>query len=82
MDGPKLEADLRKETDKWTERIGMEIAKVRLKDPSKKRLLENVHAYVKDSRHFMEKGDLIRSFEAIVWAWAWLEILKELKVLE
>ena len=77
-----LETQLRKETEKWTKRINKEIKAIRLKDKSKERMLENVNAYIKDSGHFMEKGDLIRSFEAIVWAWAWLEILKELEVLE
>jgi hypothetical protein len=82
-----LESDLGKEIDKWTGRIEKATKSVKLrdkyqKDPSKQRLLENIHAYIKDSRHFAEKGDPIRSFEAIIWAWAWLEILKELGVLE
>ena len=75
------ESELKKETGKWTRKIGKEIKKVRLLDPNKKDLLENIHAYVKDSKHFLEKGDPVRSFEAIVWAWAWLQILKELGVL-
>lgn len=38
------------------------------------RFLENIRAYRSDCDHFEREGDLVRSFEAIVWAWAWLEI--------
>ncbi|PKM91965.1 MAG: DUF357 domain-containing protein, partial [Euryarchaeota archaeon HGW-Euryarchaeota-1] len=24
--------------------------------------------------YFLEKGDFVRAFEAIIWAWAWIEI--------
>jgi len=69
-----LEADLKKETEKWIKRIEKEIKNVRLKDASKKRLLENVRAYIDDSKYFTKKGDSIRAFEAIIWAWANLEL--------
>ncbi|MEE9323152.1 MAG: DUF357 domain-containing protein [Candidatus Aenigmarchaeota archaeon] len=80
-----FESDLRKEIGKWTKRIGKEIKKVKPRDHDKENehlleKIENINAYIKDSRYFLEKGDLIRSFEAIVWAWAWLQILKELGV--
>ena len=77
--------DLKKETEKWTERIGKEMKSIKLSDPSdvkQKRFLENIEAYIKDSRHFTEKGDLIRSFEAIIWSWANLELGLEFGVLE
>jgi len=38
------------------------------------RYLANIAAYLSDSRYFLGKGDLIRAFEAVVWAWAWIEI--------
>ena len=78
----ETEARLRKEINKWTKKIEKEIKKIKLNDKTKKRLLDNIHAYIKDSKYFMNKGELIRSFEAIVWAWSWLEILKELGVLK
>ncbi len=82
-----LESELERETNKWTIKIEKAMKSVKLrnkyqKDPSKQRLLENIHAYIKDSKHFAEKGDPIRAFEAIIWAWAWLEILKDLGILE
>jgi len=35
--------------------------------------MSNIRAYHADTRHFIEKEDLVYAFEAIVWAWAWLE---------
>jgi len=74
-----LESELRKEIKKWTERIEKELEKVKTED---KRFLANIRAYVKDSKYFLEKNDLIRSFEAIIWAWAWLEIGREVGVVK
>ncbi|NOQ38217.1 DUF357 domain-containing protein, partial [archaeon] len=42
----------------------------------------NIKAYISDTQHFIDKGDLVRAFEAVVWAWAWLEIGKDVGVLE
>lgn len=39
-----------------------------------KRFVENIKAYIADSEYFLMKGDLIRAFECLIWAWAWLEI--------
>ncbi len=82
-----LETKLRGEIEKWTFRIREDIKKARLAGGTKEKeknahLLTNIRAYIEDSGYFLEKGDFIRSFEAIIWAWSWLEILKELKVLE
>jgi hypothetical protein len=76
-----LESDLRKEIAKWTQRLERELPGIKAGEKGAAYLL-NIQAYVKDSKHFAEKGDLIRSFEAIVWGWAWLEIAKELGLLE
>lgn len=65
-----LETDLREETLKWlgkAEDLFSDIS-------GNERFLENISAYISDSRYFLEKGDLIRAFEAVIWAWAWMEI--------
>ena len=67
------EEHLRNETEKWAGKIA-EARKNAVAAEGKEHFLRNIDAYISDSAHFMEKGDLIRSFEAIVWAWAWLEI--------
>jgi len=81
MDPASVKEELIKETEKWAAKIGKEMESVRLMDSGKKDLLENIRAYIKDSKYFEEKGDPVRSFEAIVWAWAWLSVLKELGIL-
>ncbi len=65
-----LEEDLRAEILKWLERAEDLFARI----SGDKRFMENISAYICDSRYFLETGDLIRAFEAVVWAWAWMEI--------
>jgi hypothetical protein len=77
-----LEDSLVNEIEKWTKKIEKETEGIKIKDKNKEHFLSNIQAYIKDSKYFLEKGDLVRSFEAIVWAWSWIEILKELGVLE
>ncbi len=72
-----LEQDLRAETLKWLERAEELFPSVSGDEP----FLENISAYIHDSRHFLEQGDLIRAFEAVVWAWAWMEIGLEKAIL-
>lgn len=65
-----LETGLREETLKWlgkAEDLFSDIS-------GDERFIENISAYISDSRYFLEKGDLIRAFEAVIWAWAWMEI--------
>lgn len=73
-----LESELREETGKWLLKIKEEMKGVRLKDSSKEGFLKNINAYIQDSEYFLEKNDLIRSFEAVIWAWSLLETGREL----
>jgi len=66
----KLEEDLRSETIKWQGKA----EDLYLKVSGDGEFLENVSAYIRDCQYFIEKNDLIRAFEAIIWAWAWMEI--------
>jgi uncharacterized protein len=74
----KLEAELREETRKWLLEAEDLLCKVSGDEP----FLENVSAYIHDSHYFMEKGDLIRAFESVIWAWAWMEIGLNMKLLK
>jgi hypothetical protein len=65
-----LEEDLRMETLKWLEKAEALFCQV----SGDEHFLENVSAYIHDSHYFLEKKDLIRAFEAVIWAWAWMEI--------
>ena len=72
-----LESDLRDETLKWLKRAEDLRSRVRSggdEGEGDGRFLENVSAYISDSHYFLDKGDLIRAFEAEIWAWAWMEI--------
>ncbi|WP_290725791.1 DUF357 domain-containing protein [Archaeoglobus sp.] len=66
----KLEEELREETLKWLRRIEERMSGI----DGDKEFMENIRAYISDSHYFLEKGDLIRAFECVIWAWAWLEI--------
>lgn len=79
MPKPGLEKNLQKEIHKWLPRAKEEFKKLRkAKD---KDFLANIEAYLKDTEYFLQKEDLIRSFEAVIWAWAWLEIGKRKRIL-
>ncbi len=65
-----------KETKKQIEAI--ENVKISPLSKEGKKYIENIYAYIEDSKYFLKEGKLIEAFEAIIWAWAWLEILKEL----
>ena len=73
-----LEEDLRAETLKWLKKAEELFSRV----TGEEQFLENVSAYLQDSRYFLNDGDLIRAFEAVVWAWAWMEIGLEMKRLQ
>ena len=62
------------ETKKWLERIKERIKGVVACNEKGEEFLRNIKAYVSDTEYFFEKGDLVRAFECVVWAWAWLEI--------
>lgn len=73
-----LEENLEEETRKWLVKAEDLLAAV----SGEEHFLENVSAYIRDSHYFLEKGDPIRAFEAVIWAWAWMEIGLERKILE
>jgi uncharacterized protein len=73
-----IEESLEEETRKWLAKAEDLFAAV----SGEEHFLENISAYIRDSHYFLEKGDLIRAFEAVIWAWAWMEIGLERKILE
>jgi len=73
---------LQAETEKWLAKIRAERPRVELAEPSKEDFLRNIDSYVADAEHFMFHKDRVRAFEAVVWAWAWLEIGERLGILK
>ena len=74
-----VEAELTDEIKKWSKKLDDSLPKTRALDDHGAKMLENIGAYRKDSKHFSELGDLVKSFECLIWAWALLELGKELK---
>ncbi len=68
------------ETKKWLKKL--ESLKIEPSTKKGEQYLVNIDAYISDSRHFLEKKDYVRAFEAVVWAWAWCEIGKDIKILD
>ena len=62
------------EIQKWQGKLEEVLKDLTPTSPQTDRYFENMKAYLKDSNHFIEKGDYIRAFEAVIWAWAWYEI--------
>ena len=73
-----VEAELIKEIEKWSKKLDNSLLDVHALDGHGAKMLENIRAYRRDSNHFSECGDLVKSFECLIWAWAILEIGREL----
>ena len=72
----------KEEIEKWLNKLKKELKIVETNDKKGNEFLENINAYVNDCEHFLKKGEYVLSFESAVWAWAYLEIGKDLKLLE
>ncbi|MBL7160705.1 MAG: DUF357 domain-containing protein [Candidatus Aenigmarchaeota archaeon] len=69
------------ETKKWLEKLESKKL-VPVKDSKEvKEQLENVQAYVSDCKHFLEKKDFVRAFEAVIYAWGIAETLERMGLL-
>lgn len=62
------------ETDTWRRRLDEALDEASPNDARGRAFLENIEAYRADADHFEAQDDPVRAFEAVVWAWAWLEI--------
>ncbi len=76
-----VEAKLTAEIEKWSKKLDGALAGINSSGERGAKMLQNLRAYREDSKHFLGKGDLVRSFECLIWAWAILEIGKELELL-
>jgi len=60
-------------TKKEIEKIENIIKKVKIKDEKALEVYNLALSYFLDAKHFFEKKDFIRAFEAIVISWAYLD---------
>lgn len=71
---------LKQEIEKMLTKIEPLVDKIEVRDEKGERMLSNMKAYIDDSKHFLENGDLVKSFEAIVFAYGILETCIDLGV--
>ena len=76
-----VDEQLKTETLKWTDKCNISVLEVNPVGKKGEEFLVNIKAYISDTQHFIDKGDPVRAFEAIIWAWAWLEIGTDIGVL-
>jgi hypothetical protein len=80
--------NLKSETEKWLAKLENERPLVQaspgdnVMQKAAQSALRNMDAYIKDTRHFMGKGDMVRAFEAVVYAWGILETCERLGLVE
>jgi hypothetical protein len=74
MPSKSLSDELRSEISKWSARLEKRLSSVAPADATGAAMLENARAYFSDSAHFLARSDLVRSFECLIWGWAFLEI--------
>jgi uncharacterized protein len=71
--------ELIEQTDKWLKKAqDLEVYPINEKGEE---FLINIKAYINDTTHFISKKDYVRAFEAIVWAWSWIEIGENIEIL-
>ncbi len=66
--------ELLEQTHIWRGRLREALPQSIALDGEGERMLRNIQSYDADSEHFEGEGDLVRAFECVLWAWAWLEI--------
>jgi len=71
---------MKDEIIKMLEKIEPLVDKIEVRDEKGEEMLENMKAYIADTKHFLNKKNYLKSFEAAVWAWAILEICEELDI--
>ena len=74
---------LESETLKWLEKLHSERDSMKGFEKNKKlsSVVRNMDAYIKDAEYFLENNDLVRAFEAVVYAWGILETCRHLGLL-
>ncbi len=77
----KIETKLRKETIKWLDRLKLERKNLKLIKVDEK-VLTNIDSYIKDCEHFLKEDILIEAFEAVIYAYGLLDMLKTLGYVE
>lgn len=78
----KTEEKLKNEAEKWFKKAKEKRIKLKTSNKKYEKFLENIDAYLVDYKYFLVENKFIEAFEAVVWAWGWIEIGIDQKFLE
>ncbi|MBU5689506.1 MAG: DUF357 domain-containing protein [Candidatus Aenigmatarchaeota archaeon] len=67
----------KEEIEKWMERLEKKLKDVKI-NKENENFVKNIHAYVKDCKYWIEKGDYVKAWEVISFAWGLYEAGVEL----
>ncbi|MEM5815178.1 MAG: DUF357 domain-containing protein [Candidatus Aenigmatarchaeota archaeon] len=67
---------------KEIEKMEKVIREVKIVNPNGLEIFNLSLSYLKDSKYFFEKKDFLRSFEAIIISWAYIDVGLHLKLFE
>jgi len=65
--------DLRELVIKEMEKMEEALREIKLKDVKALEVYNLALSYFSDAKHFFEKGDFVRAFEAVIISWAYLD---------
>ncbi|MEM3405828.1 MAG: DUF357 domain-containing protein [Candidatus Pacearchaeota archaeon] len=68
------EKRLIQEAEKWFKKAKEKRKNIKVKNKKYEDFLENIDAYLADYKYFLVENKFIEAFEAVIWAWAWIEI--------
>jgi len=78
----KTQEALLKETRKWLEKLEQKRLEPKNNSKELQEQLTNIRAYISDCKHFLDKGDPVRAFEAVIYAWGIAETLERMHLLK
>jgi hypothetical protein len=78
----RTEEKLKQEAEKWFKKAKEKRGKINSSNKKYENFLENIDAYLADYKYFLVENKFIEAFEAVVWAWGWIEIGLQYNFLE
>jgi hypothetical protein len=76
------EEKLKQEAEKWFKKAKEKRTNLKVNNKKYEKFLENIDAYLADYKYFLVENKYIEAFEAVVWAWSWIEIGLDQKFLK
>ncbi|MBL7169404.1 MAG: DUF357 domain-containing protein [Candidatus Aenigmarchaeota archaeon] len=67
--------------EEWLIKLKKKLEKTKPVGKKGEEFLKNIHAYIVDTEHFCDKGDYVKAWELVSFAWGLFEGGEELGVL-